>query len=337
MNHKSSIAEETVPVSIVVCARNEEQNLKELIPTLVNQNYSDYEIIIVLDRCVDESLSLLKRFENEIPNLKTVIVDFLPDHFSPKKYGLTLGIKAAKNDWVLLTDADCLPNKNWIQSMATNMNANSDFVLGLGPLSKKKTLLNGFIQYETFLTAYNYLTAAMSGNPYMGVGRNLAYRKSVFLGAQGFNKFQHVMGGDDDLFVQYQAIGNRTQINIQSTAQVTSTAKGTFKDYWVQKKRHLSISKFYKTPVKITHSINSMMTWMTWILFAIGAFFLDPLFILLMISAYFLFKTTLHWIVSRKIRMSYSFWLAPAFEGFYITFVPVVLMANKFSKKVKWK
>src|SRR5690606_33778770 len=119
-----------------------------------------------------------------------------------KKYGLTLGIKAASHEWILLTDADCRPNsRRWIRSMSRYFDEDTQFVLGFSPYRATAGLLNLFIRFETMLTAIQYFSFGWLGNPYMGVGRNLAYRKSKFLEEKGFNNFLHVTGGDDDLFV----------------------------------------------------------------------------------------------------------------------------------------
>ncbi|MCF6360946.1 MAG: glycosyltransferase, partial [Cyclobacteriaceae bacterium] len=193
-------------VSVVVAANNELQNLQQLIPLLLKQSYHTYEIIIVDDRSSDGSYDYLLGLSQQEPNLKLLQVSELPDHLNGKKYALTLGIKAASYDQILLTDADCSPlSNNWISSFANSWDSQTSFVLGFSEYERKKGLLNYFIRFETILTGIQYVSAAVLGKPYMGVGRNLSYSKTLFLSKKGFHGFQGVTGGDDDLFVNKYA------------------------------------------------------------------------------------------------------------------------------------
>jgi glycosyltransferase involved in cell wall biosynthesis len=145
--------------------------------------------------------------------LKMVNIDSTPAHVNGKKYAITLGIKAAKHDWILLTDADCRPNnEQWIRVVSERCSEDKNFVLGYSAYEKRPGFLNLFIRFETLLTAIQYIGFALAGNPYMGVGRNLAYRKSVFLENKGFNNFLSVTGGDDDLFVNQHATAKNTAV-----------------------------------------------------------------------------------------------------------------------------
>ncbi len=326
------------PVSIVISARNEAKRLEELVSRLMDQDYPEFELIICLDRCSDNSLELCKKFENEYSNFKIVIIDELPNQFSPKKFALTLGIKAAKNEWILLTDADCTPfGSGWITSMAENMDESKDFVIGCAPHFPGKGILNHFIHYETFNTAYEYLSSALLKIPYMGVGRNLAFRKSLFLKVNGYNRFQGIMGGDDDLFLQYHCVPGRLAIAYGPSNLTFSEAKTTFKAYWYQKKRHLSVSKFYKLFHRIRLSLKFTINLVLWVSFFILAFNgFQPILVISLFLSYLFVKSILNWAVGRKIGTVYNYLLTPVLELIYITFLPITGLISTFTKKVKW-
>ncbi|MFC0184854.1 glycosyltransferase [Pseudarcicella hirudinis] len=168
-------------ISVIVCAWNEIENLKELIPLLDNQNYPDFEVIIVDDRSVDGSYDYLLANCHLFKNVRFLRIEHTPEHLSAKKYALTLGIRSAKYDILLLTDADCRPqSESWISGMKACLSQEKEIVLGFSPYYKTKGFLNRLIQYETFVTALQYFSFALSGMPYMGVGRNLMYRKEIY-------------------------------------------------------------------------------------------------------------------------------------------------------------
>lgn len=241
-----------VPVSVIICAHDEEQNLKELVPLLLAQNHHEFEIIIVNDRSNDDTYDWLLQETKKHERLKMVNVNFKPDHVNGKKFALTLGIKAARYDWVLLTDADCRPaSKEWIHQMAGSFSDKNSIVLGYSPYSIRSGLLNAFIRFETVLTAIQYFSFARLGYTYMGVGRNLAYRKNLFLQNKGFNNHLDVTGGDDDLFVNQHAPKDQVAIMLSPATVMVSKPKTTWRAFWQQKIRHLAVGKFYSIKSKL--------------------------------------------------------------------------------------
>ena len=328
-----------VPVSVIVAARNEAENLIKLIPALLHQNHPDFEVIIVLDRCSDESLDLVKKWEKDDLRIQCVLIDHLPNHFSPKKYALTLGIKKAKHEWLLFTDADCLPaGDEWISEMSGLMTPEHDMVLGFGPYHENILKLNKFIQFETLMTAMDYAALNLLGFPYMGVGRNLAYRKSLFLAALGFNKYQHVQGGDDDLFVQYQGLKGKVACCFEPKSLMYSEGKTNWADYWLQKKRHFQVGKFYKTGFKAFQLVKSLILVIPWICLFLAPFFKNSVFIVsISFILLFIVKALIHRTVAHKIGQGYHYLFLPILELFYIIFVPIAAILSFFSKKIKWK
>ena len=244
---KRKIQDSAPPVSILVCAHNQGKNLEMLLPKLFSQRHHLFEIIVINDRSQDETSLLLKKQSEKDQRLKVITVDTVPEGLNGKKYGISLGVKAAVYEILLFTDADCLPASNyWIQEMARSFEKSTQIVLGYSQYKKQKGFLNLFIRYETLYTAIYYVTMALSGNPYMGVGRNLAYRKAFFLNNNGFKGLWNIVGGDDDLFINRYATAYNTKVCIGHDALVKSIPKESFKGFYHQKIRHLSVGKLYK-------------------------------------------------------------------------------------------
>jgi cellulose synthase/poly-beta-1,6-N-acetylglucosamine synthase-like glycosyltransferase len=175
-------------VSVVICARNEYYSLERNLPHILEQDYPDFEVVLVNDDSDDDTKDLLNDFSRRYQHLTVINVQKSNNFFKGKKFPLALGIKSAKNDLILLTDADCKPvDKNWIRSMQQQFsNPNVKIVLGYGGYQVTKGFLNKLIQFDTLMIALQYFSFAKTGIPYMGVGRNLAYRKSLFIEKKGF-------------------------------------------------------------------------------------------------------------------------------------------------------
>ena len=252
LSKSSSNSQNEEGVTVLVAAHNEFQNLKALIPKLFEQDYPKFDVMVVNDRSTDRTKRLLEEMMAIYPRLRSVTVKYTPDHVTSKKFAMTLGIKVSKNDVILLTDADCVPNSDqWIRKMTAPVRENGKtFALGFSGYEKVKGFLNSWIQYETLLTAMYYLSFGLWKAPFMGVGRNLCYRRSFFMEVKAFKGFWHIEGGDDDLFVNQYATGKNTAIVLDPEANTVSKPKLTFKEYLVQKKRHLHAGKFYRAEDK---------------------------------------------------------------------------------------
>jgi len=239
--------EDKVPVSIVICARNEANNLEKYLPRILEQNYTDYEVVVVNDCSEDNSYEVLGTFLAQYPNLKISTVNKDPKFTHNKKFAQFIGIKAAKNEILLFTDADCQPESDkWIEAITSHFEDKISFVLGYGGYLKEKGLLNRYIRYDCMTIAMQYLGMAIRGNPYMGVGRNLAYRRSVFFANKGFGAHNHIISGDDDLFVNMHARKSNTSLEFRKIAHTRSRPISSLKVWITQKKRHLTTAPYYK-------------------------------------------------------------------------------------------
>lgn len=343
--------ETQVPVSVVVCAHDELENLRELIPQLLAQDHPAFEVVIVNDRSNDSTFDFLLEETQKDPRLRMVDVKSTPERVNGKKYGITLGIKAAAHEWILLTDADCRPSgPRWIRSMSQHFVDGTQFVLGFSPYSRKRGFLNLFIRFETLLTAIQYFGFGWMKNPYMGVGRNLAYRKSLFLEQKGFNNFLHVTGGDDDLFVNMHARGRNTRLEISGDSQVESVPKTTWRSFFNQKIRHLSVGKRYRFSHRFLLGllgVSWIMTWLTSItLFVWLGITLTGSKVVLFPETYLVVAPfLLRWILLislframlKKASMGFALWTLPILDFVYAIYYLSTGLVALTTKKIRWR
>ncbi|MFZ9386251.1 MAG: glycosyltransferase [Chitinophagaceae bacterium] len=236
------------PVSVIICARDEDENLARNLPGVLVQRYgSSHEVVVVNDNSVDDSKYILQELKRTFKSLNVVELTQEAKLISGKKYPLSIGIREAEHEVLLLTDADCVPaSEHWIEKMQDGYAPGIEIVLGYGAYHKKKGLLNKLIRFETFHTALQYLSYALAGIPYMGVGRNLSYRKDLFLRNKGFSSINHIPSGDDDLFVNKAATKTNTAVVIDPEAVTRSIPKTTWRSWLRQKSRHYTTAKYYK-------------------------------------------------------------------------------------------
>jgi len=334
------ITSKKLPVSVIVCAKNEEENVKKFIPLLADQNYPDFEIVLIDDASSDETLEVFEQFEQQYPNIRLVKVQNNEAFWGNKKYALTLGIKASKKEYLLFTDADCYPtSKNWITAMTSQFTMNKTIVLGYGGYEKvERSLLNKIIRFETVLTAVQYFSWAKLGLPYMGVGRNLAYKKEEFFNVNGFIEHIQIRSGDDDLFINQAANKNNTTISYTPESFTYSKPKETYREWFTQKRRHISTAEHYKFFDKMQ----------------LGLFFISQLFFFILVIVLLAFqfqwiavlailatRYTVAWTVigfsAGKLKENdIKVWF-PIVEIMLIFTQINIFITNIFSKPVYWK
>ncbi len=240
------------PVSVIICARDEDENLARNLPGVLVQDYpTTHEVIVVNDNSIDDTKYILAELQKTFKKLQIVELEQEAKMIAGKKFPLSIGIKESKHEIVLLTDADCVPaSEHWVYKMQHAFSNGIEIALGYGAYQKAPGFLNKVIRFETFHTALQYLSYALAGIPYMGVGRNLSYRKNLFFQNKGFSSINHLPSGDDDLFINKVATKYNTAVVIDSQAFTVSKPKQTWKDWMRQKNRHYSTGKFYKTSHK---------------------------------------------------------------------------------------
>jgi glycosyltransferase involved in cell wall biosynthesis len=240
------------PVSVVICARDEDENLARNLPGVLVQEYpTTNEVIVVNDNSLDDSKYILAELKKTFKKLQVIDLTQEAKMIVGKKFPLSIGIKEAKHEIILLTDADCVPaTEDWMFRMQEVFSNGVEVALGYGAYQKKSGLLNKIIRFETFHTALQYFGYALAGKPYMGVGRNLAYRKTLFFKNKGFSSINHIPSGDDDLFINKVATNKNTAVVLDKNAFTISKPKSTWKEWIRQKNRHYTTGKFYKTSHK---------------------------------------------------------------------------------------
>ena len=244
---QNALAKELPPVSIIICARNEEENLALNLESVLEQDYPSFEVIVVNDCSEDDTEQVLMGLKQKYPHLRSTIIKNNGSFRNGKKFAATVGVKAAQHEWLLFTDADCRPESpQWIAAMSRRFVEKKSIVLGYGGYMVQKGFLNKWIRYDTCIIALQYFGFAKLGKAYMGVGRNLAYRKSLFFEHNGFAAHAHIASGDDDLFVNQAATRKNVAVTYVKEAHTRSVPKKTFREWVWQKSRHITTSKYYK-------------------------------------------------------------------------------------------
>ncbi len=329
-----------IPISVIVCAKNEAENVIRFIPLLAEQNYPDYEIILIDDASSDTTLDVFEEFEKQYSNVRLVKVENNEAFWGNKKYALTLGIKASKKDYLLFTDADCYPaSKDWITEMSSHFTLHKTIVLGYGPYEKiAGSFLNKMIRFETMLTAVQYFSWSKMGYPYMGIGRNLAYKKEEFYNVNGFIDHMKIRSGDDDLFINQVAKKNNTAICFSPESFTYSQPKTSFKDWFTQKRRHVSTANFYKSFDQFQLALFYISQLLFLVLSAVLlAFEYQWIIVLSIIGFRYLFTwLTLGFSAGKLKEKDVMYWF-PVIEIVLIFTQLNIFITNIFSKPVYWK
>ncbi|MCF0056758.1 glycosyltransferase [Dyadobacter sp. CY356] len=328
-------------VTVLVCALNEKENLMELLPLLDAQEYPEFEVILLDDRSDDGSEDFMRENIHSWKHIRYIRINDEFSHVTPKKYALTVGMKQARYPLALMTDADCRPDSlHWITSMTSQISAEKDIVIGFSPYEKYPGLLNWFIRCETFYTAVQYLSFSLAGLTYMGVGRNILYKTEVFFANKGFYRHRHIMGGDDDIFLNEVATSSNTAISIDPESFVYSKPKTTWSTWLRQKRRHLAVSQFYRKRNKVMLGILSFSHMVTWILgfiaLAFGVLTHDILFLQqlgVIVGVRWIVQWLLFFIINRKLDKTVEWFSFPlmdfAFFIYYIFFGLFVMTRRK--------
>jgi len=301
---KNKSTSQTHPVSVIICARDEAANLAKNLPgALVQQYKTSHEVIVVDDNSFDDTKYLLEEFKKIFKQLHPVFLKQEAKFIPGKKFPLSIGIKTAKHEVVLLTDADCVPaSEYWIEQMQEIYDDTTEIVLGYGAFNKRRGFLNKLIRWEAFSTAIQYFSYALAGMPYMGVGRNLSYKKTIFFRHKGFSAHNHVLSGDDDLFINMAATKINTKINIDADAFTLSEPAKTWSQYAKQKKRHYSTAKYYKPLHKFLLSVYAFTHFLFYPLLVASIILYNWKFALIVFGVRFIIQSIVYFLGMKKLK-----------------------------------
>lgn len=323
-------------ISVIIASHNDLLVLKNVLQDLFNQKYQKFEIIIVNDRSNDGTFEYLEKIKHN--NLKIITINQIKNELSPKKSALTKGIQSAKYENLAFTDADCRMSENWLKSINNAFANEAELVLGIGNYEGKSGLLNGFIQYETFTTMLYFFTTAKLKIPHMALGRNIAYKKSLWEKVNGFSSHQRVLSGDDDLFVNSLPKNTKIALIYEKKSQTSSKPPENFRNWFKQKTRHVSAGKSYSLRSKIIISTIQIGEITFFLSFVILLTFnpakiwqLATLYIFKQIVKIFVYKS-----VSNKIQGRISAFYLILFEVLYILY-NLLIVPYSFFIKPKWK
>ncbi len=333
-----AVNEPQEPVSVIICARNEDENLTEFLPKVLTQDHPNFEVIVVNDCSYDNTETVIDEFMKIFPNLKKVNIKEDAYYKHGKKFAILVGIKAASYENMVFIDADCYPTSDhWLRMMAQGFSKEKEIVLGYGAYESHDSFLNKLIRFDAFCIAAQYLSHAIKGKAYMGVGRNLAYKKDLFYRNKGFSNHYHINSGDDDLFVNQVATANNVNVCIDTKAFTMSKPKTNFKSWKLQKARHLTTSPFYSSATKTRIGFSYFSQYFFWLS-------LVPLFFsvntAILAGILFVLKVIFQWLVMRKaaIKLNESdLWaLSFVYELFLLFIYPIFHMAKAFYKPNNW-
>ncbi|MFT5778054.1 MAG: cellulose synthase/poly-beta-1,6-N-acetylglucosamine synthase-like glycosyltransferase [Crocinitomicaceae bacterium] len=336
--HKEKLSSKTPPISIVIAARNESENLYQFLPFILEQDYPEFEVIVINHQSIDDSKYVLGAYGEQYPRLRIITVEKGRHMKFGKKLPLTIGIKGAKYEHLLLTDADCKPQSDqWLRSMAARFTPKKEIVMGYGPFYKRKGFVNRLIRFDTAWIGMSYLSMAKTGIPFMGIGRNLSYTKATFNAAGGFKSHYSLPSGDDDLFIQDAAKKRNYRINIDPESFCYSKAAGTMGSWMHQKSRHYTTAGRYRVFKKLMLGIYPMS-----LLFMLGTF-VSLLFnqeYLWITLAIFLLLLIIKWIVLGKAfkklkETKFIVWI-PLWDILYALWTPIMFYTVSKSETNKW-
>jgi biofilm PGA synthesis N-glycosyltransferase PgaC len=330
---------DTIPVSVVIAARNEAQNLSRFLPSILSQDYPDFEVIVINDCSSDGSDIILMEMQTNHPQLKVVTITEHDRFKTGKKFALTLGIKAAANEHLLFTDADCVPSSDqWIRLMARNFTPETELILGYSPYKREGGLMNTFIRFETLKTGMNYLSAALGGDAYMGIGRNMAYTKTLFFKSKGFASHMHVLSGDDDLFVNQNATANNVRIEIDKGAFTYSQAKTTLSAWYRQKKRHMGVGKLYKSGHRRILTIDAISGFVYYLLLIVSLILkIEPMLALGLLVLRLGLQLFFYTRIFKKLKAKDLLLYLPFLDLLYYFYLNIFGLIGTFIKTTQWK
>lgn len=308
------------PLSVIVYDRDSVRNLAAMLPRLLEQNYPEkYEIIVVTDGRSENIEDVVKKLAVDHRNLRFTYVPDEAHYISRKKLAITLGIKAAKYDYVLLTDADIVvPSDSWLRNMCRHFTLGKNVVIGFArPFEKTPTKgKNKFAWFDVLIENISSLTAAIAGRVYRGNVVNLAFKKQLFYDKKGFSDSLSFHHGEDDIFVCNLVDKEQSAVELSPDAQVDHICYDFKSQHNLRKLNRVFTGKYVSHTYRRLFGLCSAMMWL-WLLASIAALIVSlpnlfPLAVILIlglawiIPVVFAIKKT-----ASSLVLPFSGWLTP--------------------------
>lgn len=320
-------------LSLIIAARNEEKNILSLLDILKQQNYDlkKVEIIVVDDHSEDNTLEMINQFDHGSLNIKPIKND---TNQQGKKYSLNIGIEKASNEFIIITDADCRPESNWLSDISCKLKNGNDLVFGTAPLKMKASGFSRYACFDNFRSQLLVFAAAKLGFPYSAAARSLAFRKSKFHSVGGFASHFQIKSGDDDLLLQsFKRNNYKIDALMTDESKVFSDAEKSLGRFLNQRSRHVSTSKFYDLQsqlfLTVWHGINFV---------SIASILIIPFYPLLSLLPVSKLLMDIFIVQSKQNIFDYKFSLVDiiSYQLFYEILLPVIFIKSVFGK-IEWK
>ncbi len=323
-------------VSVVMCVKDDAYNLEKKLPIILEQEYPNFEVVVVNDASKDETEYVLRVLQEIYPNLNVVNLYNNVNGFLGKKYPLSLGIKSAKNEIILLTESDTMPlNYNWITTMVKGFKQKKDIVLGFTNFEQKPTFLNTLMHYENLTSAMHYLGHAMLNNPFMGQGRNMAYKREFFFETGGFISQYNISVGEDDLFINKNANSKNTSVIINKESINLASPKEKREEWVIQKKKHFKSMYHFKLKDKIISTLMPFATLLIYVLVALSIVFQFPWqYAILPLVLKYTFQIIVYYKSSKTLATKQVAFLSPLLEVLFLFINTTIRFFTLFTKKI---
>ncbi len=323
-------------VSVVMCVKDDAYNLEKKLPIILEQEYPNFEVVVVNDASKDETEYVLRVLQEIYPNLNVVNLYNNVNGFLGKKYPISLGIKSAKNEIILLTESDTMPlNYNWITTMVKGFKQKKDIVLGFTNFEQKPTFLNTLMHYENLTSAMNYLGNAMLNNPFMGQGRNMAYKREFFFETGGFISQYNISVGEDDLFINKNANSKNTSVIINKESINLASPKEKREEWVIQKKKHFKSMYHFKLKDKIISTLMPFATLLIYVLVALSIVFQFPWqYAILPLVLKYTFQIIVYYKSSKTLATKQVAFLSPLLEVLFLFINTTIRFFTLFTKKI---
>ncbi len=327
-----------LPVSVVICARNERFSLQQLIPLIMDQDHREFEVVVVNDRSDDDTWEVLQWMKPDLPRLRPVNIQADEKFSYGKKIALGVGMRSAKYPHVLLTDADCMPTgRDWISTMAAGFKGGKQIVIGHSPYEKRAGFTNLMERYDGLSKAVQFISFAQAGFPYMGVGRNLGYTHEVFFNAKGPRRHQQLMSGDDDLFINEVARARNTSAVADGRSIMTTRATPDLATWIRRKRRHYTTARYYRFGHKVLLTLLPMSRFLLWAAIAALLVLHRPMWALVGLGAQLLIFAPIFMVALRRLGGGGIVWVALPLEWLFLVLEPLLYLSTLIIKPRRWK